>query len=160
MSYNDKARQREYMRKWIADRRASYLADKSCRLCGSVKDLQLDHIDPTQKISHRVWSWRFERREAELAKCQVLCRSCHKDKTAKDQGWVTGHGTMADYKRGCRCELCRTVHSGAAKSWRQRVDYMHTRSDRHHGSIAQRQSNRPLTEGLGVRAALDSPIGS
>lgn len=31
----------------------------------------------TQKINHRVWSWAEARREAELAKCQILCHDCH-----------------------------------------------------------------------------------
>jgi hypothetical protein len=45
--------------------------------------LELDHVDPALKVSHRVWSWARERREAELAKCQVLCHDCHVAKTAE-----------------------------------------------------------------------------
>lgn len=67
------------MRLWIAQRRADWFAGKSCLRCGT--DLQLDHIDSEQKVDHRIWSWSAERREVELAKCQVLCEPCHKWKT-------------------------------------------------------------------------------
>lgn len=52
-----------------------------CVKCGSSKDLQVDHVDSTKKVTHRVWSWSKIRREAELAKCQVLCAECHRDKS-------------------------------------------------------------------------------
>lgn len=41
----------------------------------------MDHKDPEHKLNHRVWGWAEARREAELAKCQVLCRFCHSIKT-------------------------------------------------------------------------------
>lgn len=71
----------------IAERRALwFLENGPCRLCGSWDNLQVDHIDPTWKVSHRIWSWRADRRSAELAKCQVLCVKCHKAKTTAE-GW-------------------------------------------------------------------------
>lgn len=54
-----------------------------CRQCGSTEDLELDHIDPTTKISHAVWSWSEQRRAEELKKCQVLCHNYHETKTLK-----------------------------------------------------------------------------
>ena len=56
-----------------------------CVLCGSNEELQLDHIDPQTKISHRIFTWSEERRLKELAKCRVLCWRCHKKKTATEQ---------------------------------------------------------------------------
>jgi 5-methylcytosine-specific restriction endonuclease McrA len=84
MPYKDPARKREYMREWIARRRAEWFAGKVCALCGSRENLELDHIDPAQKVSHRIWSWSGERRNQELAKCRPLCRSCHKPKSVTE----------------------------------------------------------------------------
>lgn len=85
MPYKDPARQREYMRQWTERRRAEWFAGKSCAECGSTEDLELDHVDPARKVSHRVWSWAKERREAELAKCRALCGICHAKKTGTEQ---------------------------------------------------------------------------
>lgn len=50
-----------------------------CQDCDTWKDLELHHVDPLLKEDSRIWSWSDERREAELAKCIVLCTECHKD---------------------------------------------------------------------------------
>lgn len=78
-------RQREYQRKWRADRRAAWLAGKSCVDCDATNNLEIDHIDPRQKVHHCVWSWSRARREAELAKCRVLCRPCHARRHRSDK---------------------------------------------------------------------------
>lgn len=114
MPYSSKEQQREYMRKWVAKRRADFFADKSCVKCGSTDRMELDHIDPEQKVEHRIWSWSNERRKDELAKCQVLCEECHKDKTAGmvrgDFYWV--HGWRNTYRdRGCRCRACTVANT-------------------------------------------------
>jgi len=77
MPYKDKEKQKEYQREWMAKRRAIFFKDKTCAKCGSVNQLELDHIDSSTKISHRIWSWSQERRDKELKKCQVLCQDCH-----------------------------------------------------------------------------------
>ena len=106
--------QLEYQRQWMANRRAAYFEDKSCVRCGSVEELRLDHIDPKEKVSHRIWSWKKERREAELAKCQVLCEPCHKEKTREDLLAAAENrcGTLAKYKGPykCRCVACRQAN--------------------------------------------------
>lgn len=90
----------------VAGRRAEWFSDKLCNVCGATDDLQLDHRDRTTKVSHRIWSWAKERREAELAKCQALCVPCHKAKTRSEfSGW--DHGATGYKKHGCRCEVCR-----------------------------------------------------
>jgi hypothetical protein len=81
MGYSNPDLQREFNRKWVAARRAAWFAGKQCVKCGSTESLELDHIDPATKVSHSIWSWTAERREAELAKCQVLCRKCHQEKS-------------------------------------------------------------------------------
>jgi hypothetical protein len=98
-----KEEQREYQRLWMARRRAEFFTGKACVDCGAVEDLQIDHLDPALKVSHVVWSWAQERREAELAKCVVRCRECHKIRHGKGSH---GHG---GYKRGCRCSVCRAA---------------------------------------------------
>lgn len=81
MPYKNKDQQREYQRIWMSERRASYLRDKSCVDCGSSTDLEIDHIEPDKKVSHRIWSWSKDRIEQELEKCVTRCSSCHKVKT-------------------------------------------------------------------------------
>lgn len=78
MSYSDPKQNRAYQREWVAARRESYMHDKSCLNCGSKDHLEIHHKDPSKKIGHRIWGWKAERRLAELEKCIVLCRGCHR----------------------------------------------------------------------------------
>lgn len=88
MPYKDPAQQQRYQREWIAQRRAEWFQGKSCVDCNATTDLQIDHVDPQVKVSHRIWSWSRSRREAELVKCVVRCSSCHLKKTlsARENG--------------------------------------------------------------------------
>ena len=121
MPYSDREKRRQYAREWLAKRRAAYFADKRCARCGSTENLELDHIDPTGKVSHKIWSWSTERRAAELAKCQVLCRGCHQEKSWAEAGVVPyRHGTNTTYrKRGCKCEECRADNARRCREYRQ-----------------------------------------
>ena len=107
---------REYKRRWVAARRAEWMADKSCVQCGTTQSLEVDHIDPTQKVAHRIWSWAIPRRNAELAKCQVLCTEHHKAKTRADRP-MPAHGTISRYGgiHKCRCNLCRRANADRKK---------------------------------------------
>lgn len=123
MPYADPDKQREYMRKWIHDRRVAWFADKFCIWCGGRERLELDHIDPSLKVTHRIWSWAEAKREVELAKCRVLCRPCHMYKSMwlDNPTYLNGfkHGTRSMYqKHKCRCEECRAWQS--ARLYRQR----------------------------------------
>lgn len=103
-----KEAKRAYQRAWVAKRRAEWIAANGpCRHCGCWEDIQVDHIDPATKVSHMVWSWSKARREAELAKCQALCRECHQWKTAGENSKAAPHGTHTRQSKGCRCDLCR-----------------------------------------------------
>lgn len=100
-SYRDRREyMRRYQREWVARRRAEFFADKVCVACGSSEDLELHHRDPAEKESHSIWSWSAERRDAELAKCEVRCAACHLDAHGKL------HGTAKRYDLGCRCTCC------------------------------------------------------
>lgn len=101
--------QREYQRKWIADRRRQWFEGRTCVKCGEVEDLELHHLNPATKVGHRVWSWRRDRRLAELSKCVALCRSCHYAETPTRQRNFK-HGTQNEYKNGCRCASCTEAH--------------------------------------------------
>lgn len=98
MPYKDPARQREYMRTWVAKRRADWFQGKVCVECGSTENLELDHLDPATKVTHAIWSWSTERRERELAKCRPLCQECHKKKSAGEhaKGENTGQAILTD----------------------------------------------------------------
>lgn len=55
--------------------------------CGetNIVRLDFDHLgDKVDNIATMVWKiYSWERIEAEIKKCQVLCANCHRDKTAK-----------------------------------------------------------------------------
>ena len=114
MSYKDPEKQREYQRKWRQERRDSWFKDKECISCGSTDNLELDHKDPSTKIDHKIWSWREERRNKELEKCQVLCKDCHENKTVEERIIMPDHGTLDRYKHKllpCRCASCRKANA-------------------------------------------------
>lgn len=120
MPYNDPERQKQYQRQWIARRRAVWFADKVCAGCGSTSSLELHHLDPSTKVTHRIWSWAKERREAELAKCQVLCFDCHLQKSVA--AMVTHqHGTWAMVgNHKCKCAECLDFQAGYKRARRAR----------------------------------------
>lgn len=113
MPYRDRAAQREYQRRWCAERRAEFFGDKSCAWCGSTDALELHHADPNKKVSHAIWSWGRERRLNEIAKCVVICRACHQRAHAEARRVEAElrHpcGTRQAYQRGCRCDGCRAA---------------------------------------------------
>jgi len=112
MPYKDREAKRRHAREWVRTRRAAWFADKRCAHCGSTERLELDHIDPTQKVSHRIWTWSRSRLAAETVKCQVLCENCHKVKTYGVPAASRPHGTLGRYKEGrCRCVACRKANA-------------------------------------------------
>lgn len=107
MAHTAESRERAWQK--IKKRKDDWFAENGpCAECGSSDRLELDHIEPEDKVSHRVWSWAEERLLAELAKCQVLCYDCHKKKTIRQRDEAIQHGSVTMYKKyRCRCELCR-----------------------------------------------------
>lgn len=66
----------------------------------------MHHRDPADKVSHRIWTWTAARRDAELAKCEPICKGCHVAIHALLHR--KPHG-MGGYRRGCRCDVCRAA---------------------------------------------------
>lgn len=91
MAYKDHDRQRQFQREFMARRRQEFFHDKACADCGSKSKLQLDHDERDKKVSHRIWSWRKERREIELSKCTVRCQTCHIKRHVKEGIWKVPH---------------------------------------------------------------------
>jgi hypothetical protein len=95
----------------------NYLGGTCCN-CGINENLQFDHVDHNSKsfdISSR-WSTHWQILKIELDKCQLLCKSCHKEKTMKEGSFAKNwtnlprqvHGTVWSYsKYKCRCNLCK-----------------------------------------------------
>jgi hypothetical protein len=113
MPYKDPDKQREYNRLRNAKRRAKWLHENGpCVKCGSWYQLEVDHINRKDKITNAVWSWSEARRNAELAKCQILCKECHKKKTTLERFPVLVHGTVRGYKtHNCRCLPCKQANA-------------------------------------------------
>lgn len=122
MPYKDSNKQREFQRIWIKQRREEFFKNKCCVKCGSHDKLELDHIEPEKKTSHRIWSWAAGKREAEILKCQVLCHDCHVEKTKQDMRWYLKHGTNTAYRNySCRCDICKKAHNDASNEYRWRT---------------------------------------
>ena len=106
---------REYHRRYYYKRRQKLidiLGDR-CEWCGTSDNLQFDHVDPDLKefdISENLTASNGRVRR-ELAKCQLLCRDCHMEKTRCEQLEIGfRHATMyAWMKRRCPCELCQVA---------------------------------------------------
>lgn len=109
----------------MEQRRSEWIAAHGpCALCGSSVDLQVDHVDPAGKAvsATEVWSLAADnpRRVDELAKCQVLCATCHLAKTAAYRRSQMVHGKVMYRIEGCRCEVCRAAESAYRKGLRLR----------------------------------------
>ena len=123
MPFATREAQRAYQNKWKAARRTAWFKDKACIKCGSTEKLENHHRDRTTKIASDVWNWSQERRDAELSKCDVLCKGCHREITSEQnkQDFSTPlaekkHGTDNTYNRHrCRCELCRAWKRSSRK---------------------------------------------
>ena len=119
-------------------------ANGPCAVCKSEKELEVDHVDPNQKVSHRIWSWTKERRGKELEKCQVLCHVCHEAKTAMEN-----RVARKDSK-----SKCRGVDPLSGGKWRARIRIKNGRIDlgifdsEEDASLAYEKKLKEITEVL------------
>jgi hypothetical protein len=112
------------------DRILEYLGG-NCVKCGSFDNLEVDHIDHKTKEFNvmKNWGWAWERLLPEIQKCQLLCKTCHLEKSINEgslaEGWASQprkvHGTVWTYTRHkCRCDQCRKAKSIEYKKYRRR----------------------------------------
>jgi hypothetical protein len=120
MPYADRDTKRQYDLDRYYRLRTEFFSGRRCAICGGDDGLELHHLDPGTKESHRVWSWSRARREAELVKCTVLCRWCHTELHAETLRKSPRHGTTSSYRRGCRCDVCRKHHAARMSNYRHR----------------------------------------
>jgi len=131
MGYEGK-KKRDYQLAFVNKRKRDWIKANGgeCVMCGSIRNLEVDHIDQDlKKYNPRdIWSARDEIREEELANCHILCESCHEEKTAiqnskpdsEDEG-APGNinefdcGTVESYNAGCRCRDCKAAKIRAWK---------------------------------------------
>jgi len=76
-----------------------------CIDCGSIKNLEFDHIDPKTKKGNvsEIANWKLERFLAEVDKCVLRCAPCHQNRHRNE---AQGHGEGRWGKRNCKCEKC------------------------------------------------------
>ncbi len=109
---------RKYMLGWYHRQRAQVVAalGGSCVRCGSTDQLELDHKDPSLKELEygKRFSAARPKWDSEVAKAQLLCKPCHQEKTAVENGRGqirVAHGAERMYTTyKCRCELCVEAH--------------------------------------------------
>jgi 5-methylcytosine-specific restriction endonuclease McrA len=126
MPYADPAARRAYQRDWCRRKRLDALQGRSCEHCGTTTDLEFHHVDPSEKLTHRIWGWAPERLAKELLKCVVLCTDCHRAETAKQRRERAEErypcGTPQSFWRGCRCTRCYAARAAYEKAKRDRVE--------------------------------------
>lgn len=112
-------RNRTYMQEYRAKRRSEaieYLGGK-CEWCGSEQELEFDHINPEDKeFKISGYTGSIESFWIEVKKCQLLCQSCHQFKTLSLERRADCP-SIAQYKRGCRCEGCVSEMKDARHRW-------------------------------------------
>jgi hypothetical protein len=123
MGQRDKDKYNTYQREYQLERyhrrreKAIKQLGGKCSQCESTDNLEIDHIDPKEKsfsIS-KLWSISKKRFDAELSKCQLLCKEHHTIKSIYEEGKLPAkntdrHGTLSMY-RYCKCDLCRKEHN-------------------------------------------------
>lgn len=83
-----------------------YLGNK-CAQCRQANGLEFDHIDPSAKLFTigQCWDYTWDKMKTELDKCQLLCKTCHREKSiAASQ---ISHGYPRRANRSCTCPNCR-----------------------------------------------------
>jgi hypothetical protein len=121
MSYADPDRQREFARKWRAARRNEWFSNNGpCRRCWSYDNLRVYYPAQSEKVEHRLWTWKKERRDEELKKCVILCATCWQAVRDYTYTSLRRHGTDLMYDKGkCRCRSCTDAHAARKRNEHQ-----------------------------------------
>jgi len=128
MPPKDRDKYNAYMRGYLTKRYRDLMDEckeslgGACAECGTTDDLEFDHVDKTTKEFTITDGMAVSRPRLfeELRKCQLLCTSCHKKKTSAERFAELKHGRAGMYKRGCRCDECRTAQNAYVQEWRKK----------------------------------------
>ena len=109
---------REYQKAKYEKRRNGFIEELGgvCVQCNSVDELEFDHIDPETKsfnVAKKMANGAIAVLREEIAKCQLLCKKCHKKKSVAQE--EVGHGEGLTGKKNCRCELCAPLKNEHSK---------------------------------------------
>jgi hypothetical protein len=123
MPYKDPAKQRAAQLRHVTEKRRLALVGRHCERCGTTDELEFHHLDPADKISHRIWSWSWERIAKELEKCEMLCAPCHRERHMEMRTHCSrGHDLSDAYiKPSTGRRECRTCRELRRKPARQQV---------------------------------------
>lgn len=128
---------KEYQKLRYKKRRDEAIASLGgkCAHCSSVNNLELDHIDASTKtyeIGKIIGGGSKAKVEAELAKCQVLCKDCHITKSyAEGDIYSVDHGGGTSGKKNCPCTLCKN----------KKAEYMKARKTKYKESARLKHFN-------------------
>lgn len=93
-----------------------------CVSCGTVENLEFDHIDPSTKsfsIGSKIRCYAKVKILEEVKKCQLLCKSCHREKNKVDNGEAQ-HGSLTMYTHyKCRCKPCKKSYRAWANNYKR-----------------------------------------
>jgi 5-methylcytosine-specific restriction endonuclease McrA len=123
MAHKNKASYNEYQKKYQLERYhkrrndAITMLGGKCFKCESTQNLQFDHIKAIEKSFgvSKLWSISEKSFLQEIQKCQLLCETCHIEKSKYEGDYGGGHnknknfdshGTGSRYAAGCRCDDC------------------------------------------------------
>ena len=96
-----------------------------CVSCRGDKNLEFDHVIPEDKsfnLATSCMEYSLETILPELQKCQLLCKSCHRRKTASDRyPDLPDHGIASRYSNGgCRCDSCKKAWAKYMKKYNEK----------------------------------------
>lgn len=125
---NNPQRDNELRKNRRAERRsmAVKLLGGKCANCDSTEKLDFDHINNDRAgvkyLISQMFHNKLELLLDELEKCQLLCKSCHALKSARERGGGKSvHGKLSMYmNKGCRCSLCRSANASYYRIYKQK----------------------------------------
>lgn len=113
MKRNETQAYKDYHRKYNRERyhkvrnKAIEMLGGKCVVCGTTMNLEIDHIEPSEKKFNIGACWSRPIFYEEIKKCQLLCYPCHLKKTSKEMRAKVTHGKYhVAYRLKCTCALC------------------------------------------------------
>lgn len=118
---NNNEYMRIYMNKRYHKRRqeALEILGGRCAQCDSTQNLEIDHIKPENKKIEigKNLNGNKELIFNELKVCQLLCNSCHVEKSATEKS--AEHGGGLSGKKNCKCLPCKTAKNLYMLHWKR-----------------------------------------